>query len=281
MDSVIRSIYSAHLQTCKSLKRPFTILPNSTLNQKFNLFANEVPNVGEYPVLGYIGIGNKGATYDVTTSGFVLTTPQPHLPRHASLYNFIPFVIRDIANDLNSTERLKYRLRVPVTIGGNKYVAYYLRTLSINAIIPAVELRNVNDGTITTNSFSPALSDLSPTPPDLSNVDLNNPNGDYLVSTAKTTFTLNQQDINEILMACDLLFGDARYAVINEIALVHGVDKVLQGTFGNTVSNYTDVISAQVAAFLSQYHALTSNTTQVQIELDIGSVEPLLINENA
>lgn len=279
MDSVQRTIFSAHLQTCKSLKRPFTILPNSTLNQKFNLFASEVPGVGEYPVLGYLGIGNKGANYDVTGTGFVLTTPIPHLPRHASLYNFIPFVIRDIANDLNSTERLKYRLRVPVTIGGNQYVAYYLRALTIDNISPAVELRNVNDGIITTNSFSPTLSDLSPTPPDLSNVDLNNPNGDYLVSTAKTTFMLNQQDINEILTACDIMFGDARYAVINEIALVHGVDKVVQGTFGNTVSNYTDIISAQVAAFLSQYHALTANTTQVQIELDIGSVEPLLVNE--
>ena len=280
MDSVIRSIYSAHLQTCKSLKRPFTILPNSTLNQKFNLFPNEVPGLNEYPVLGYLGIGNKGATYDVTTSGYVLTTPQPHLPRHASLYNFIPFVIRDITNDLNSTERLKYRLRVPVAIGGNQYVAYYLRTLAIDDIIPAVELRNVNNGIITTNSSSPALSDLSPVPPDLSNVNLNNPNGDYLVSTAKVTFILNQQDINEILQACDIMFGDARYAVINEIAMVHGVDKVLRGTFGNTVSNYTDVISAQVAAFLSQYHALTPNTTQVQIELDIGSVEPLLINDS-
>jgi len=279
MDSVIRSIFSAHLQTAKSLQRPFTILPNSTLNQKFNLFPNEVPSPNEYPVLGYLGIGNKGASYDITTSGYVLTTPLPHLPRHASLYNFIPFVIRDIANDLSSTERFKYRLRVPITVGGVRYVAYYLRTLAIDNVIPAVELRNVNNGIITTNSFSPALSDLSPTPPNLSNVNLNNPNGDYLVSTAKVTFVLNQQDIAEILQACDILFGDPRYAVINEIAMVHGVDKVVQGTFGNTVMNYTDVISAQVAAFLSQYHALTTNTTQVQIELDIGSVEPLLVSD--
>lgn len=278
MDSVVRTIYSAHLQTTKSLKSEFAILPNSTLNQKFNLFPNEVPNVREYPVLGYLAIGNKGATYDLTTSGYVLTTPLQHLPRHASLYNFIPFVIREINNDLSSTERLKYRLRVPVTIGGVEYVAYYLRTLNINDIIPSVELRNVNDGIITTNSFSPTLSDLSPTPPDLSNVNLNNPNGDYLVSSAKVVFNLSQQDINEILDACNIMFGDPRYAVINEIALVHGVDKVLQGNFGNAVSNYTEVISAQISAFLSQYHALTSNTTQVQIELDIGSVEPLLIN---
>ncbi len=278
MEQVIRSIYSAHLNTCRLLNRPFSILPNSTLNQKFNLFANEVPSINEYPVLGYLGIGNKGATYDITTSGYVLTTPIPHLPRDASLYNFIPFIIRDINNDLSSTERLKYRMRVPVTVSGAPHVAYYLRALSISDIIPTVELRNVDNGVITTNSFTPSLTDLTPVPPDLSNVNINNPNGDYLVSTAKVTFTLNQQDISEILTACDLLYGDPRYAVINEIALCTGIDKILQGTFGNVVSNYTETIATQIAAFISQYHALTTNTTQVELLIDLGSVEPLLVN---
>jgi hypothetical protein len=168
-------------------------------------------------------------------------------------------------------------MRVPITINNTQYVAYYLRTLAINDIIPSVELRNVNNGVITTNSFTPTLSDLNPTPPNISNTNLNDPNGDYLVSTAKVNFVLNQQDINEILNACNLLYGDPRYAVINEIALCTGIDKVLQGTFGNTTSNYTDTIATQVAAFISQYHALTTNTTQVEIALDIGSVEPLLV----
>ena len=278
MESVVRSIYSAHINTCRLLNRPFSVLPNSTLNQKFNLFANEVPAINEYPVLGYIGIGNKGATYDITTSGYVLTTPIPHLPRDASLYNFIPFVIRDMNDDLSSTERLKYRLRVPVTINGAPHVAYYLRALSINDIVPTVELRNVDNGSISTNSFEPTLTDLTPVPPDLSNVNLNNPNGDYLVSTAKVTFTLNQTDIGEILNACDLMYGDPRYAVINEIALCTGIDKIVQGTFGGATSNYTDAIVAQVSAFISQYHALTTNTTQVELLLDLGSVEPLLVN---
>lgn len=277
MESVTRTIYSAHLSTSKLLNRPFTIMPNSTLNQKFNLYPNEVPRVNEYPALGYIGIGNKGATYEVTQSGYVLTTPIPHLPRDASLYNFIPFVVRDIFNDLSSTERLNYRMRVPVTINGTPHVAYYLKVLDTSNITPTVELRNVNNGVITTSSFTPSLSDLAPTPPNLSNSNLNNPNGDYLVSTAKINFLLNQQDINEILNACNLLFGDPRYAVINEISLCTGVDRVLQGTFGNTTSNYTESIATQVAAFISQYHALTTNTTQVEILLDIGSVEPLLV----
>lgn len=277
MEQVTRTVYSAHLNTCKLLNKPFTILPNSTLNQKFNLFTNEVPNPNEYPTLAYIGIGNKGASYEVTSSGYVLTTPIPHLARDASLYNFIPFVIRDINNDLSATERLKYRLRVPITIGSTQYVAYYLRVLNLTSVVPSVELRNVNNGVITTNSFTPTLSDLTPTPPDLSNVNLNDPNGDYLVSTAKVTFTLNQDDITNIMDACNLLYGDPRYAVINEIALCTGVDKILTGTFGNVTSNYTDVIAAQVAAFISQYHALTASTTQVEILIDLGSVEPLLV----
>ncbi len=277
MDSVVRTIYSSHLATCKALNRPFTVLPNSTLNKKFNLHAEELPAINEYPVLGYIGIGNKGASYEVTGTGFVLTTPLQHTPRDASLFNFIPFVIRNINDDLTPSERLKYRLRVPVTIDGTTYVAYYLRTLSIEDVIPTVEMRNVEDETITTTSFSPVLSDLSPTPPPISETDLNNPNGNYLVSTAKINFMLNQADINNIMDACSLIFGDPRYAVINEIALCSGVDKVLQGTFGATQSNYTDVIVSQVSVFISQYHALTANTTEVLLELDVGSVHPLLV----
>lgn len=277
MDNVTRSIFAAHLSTCKLLNRPFTILPNSTLNQKFALFENEVPNLNEYPVLKYIAIGNKGASYDMTTSGYILTTPIPHLPRFSSLFNFIPFLVRPIDSDIDSTQRANYRLRVPMTIGGVQYVAYYLKALNISNIIPTVELRNVNNGVITSASFEPTLSDLSPVPPVIDNNNLNNPNGDYLVSTAKVTFTLSSSEIQEILDACNLIYGDPRYAVINEIALCTGVDKVLSGTFGNTTSAYTEVIATQVAAFISQYHALTTNTTQVQIELDIGSVESLLV----
>lgn len=277
MDQITRTIYSSHLSTCKMLNRPFTVLPNSTLNQKFNLHANELPATNEYPMLGYIGIGNKGASYEMTTSGYILTTPIPHLARDASLYNFIPFLVRDINNDISSTERLKYRLRVPLTINGTTYVAYYLRTLDIQNLIPTVELRNVQGKTITTTAFTPTQSDLAPTPPVLSTSNLNDPNGDYLVSTAKIAFALDQTDITNIMDACALLYGDPRYAVINEIAICTGVDKILQGSFGSATGNYTDTIATQVAAFISQYHALTTNTTQVSILLDAGRVEPLLV----
>lgn len=277
--SVVRTIYAAHLSTCKMLNRPFTILPNSTLNQKFNLYKDELPLINEYPAVQYVAIGNKGATYEVTTSGMVLTTPTPHLPRDAALFNHIPFVVRNINDDISSTERVKYRMRVPITIEGTVYVAYYLRALNMTSVTPGVQLRNVDTtgNTITTTNFVPVPGDLSPTPPDVSNIDINDPSGDYLVSSAVINLTLNQEDIANIMEGCAILYGDPRYAVISEIALCSGVDKVLSGTFGSVTSNYTEVIAAQVTSFIAQYHALSSATTKVDIDFDVGTSEALLI----
>ena len=277
MELTIRSIFAAHLQTCKLLNRPFTVLDNSTLNQKFDLFPTDVPVVNEYPGLKYVAIGNKGVDYEIGTNNYILTKPVPHLPRHASLYNFIPFIARPLSSDLTSTERAKYRMRVITTIGGVQYVFYYLKVLNLDTVIPTVELRNVDNAVITSGTFTPDLSDLSPVPPVISNVDLNNPNGDYLVSTAKINFTLGPTDITEIMDACALIYGDTRYAVISEIALCTGIDKVKQGTFGSTTAPYTETIATQIAAYIHQYHALTSNTTGVDILFDLGSVEALLI----
>ncbi len=277
METVTRTVMSAHLQTCKLLEKPFTVLPNSTLNQKFNLFADQEPATNEYPKLAYIGIGNKGTTYELVTGNYLLTTTIPHLARHGSPYNALPFLVRPVNDDISAQERMQYRLRVPMTIGGVQYVAYYLRVLDLSAVVPTVELRNVNDGIITNVPFTPDLSDLSPEHPVLSNPNLNNPNGDYLVSTAKINFVMNKYDIDNVMDACEVIYGDSRYAVINEICLVTGVDKIQTGVFGGATSSYTDVIAAQVAAFISQNHILTASTSEIEIGLNVGSVEPLLI----
>lgn len=276
METVFRTAYAAHLSTTMLLRKPFTVLPNSTLNQKFNVHADQVPATNEYPSLGYMAIGNKGTTYEVAPGGFLLTTPIPHLARHAAAYNTIPFIVRPVGDDISAAERANYRMRVILSIGGQNYVAYYLRKLDLNNTTPTVELRNVNDGIITNSPFVPELSDLSPTHPVISNPNLNTANGDYLVSTAKTDFILNQSDITNIMEACNILYGDPRYAVINEAMLVTGLDKPLTGVFGGTTSTYTEVIAAQVAAFIHQSHVLTDSTHEVKISLNVGGVEPLL-----
>lgn len=279
METIVPTAAVAYLQTCKLLKKPFVVKPNTTLNQKYGVAENELPPTGEYPSLGYIAIGNKGSTYELAPGNFVLTTPVPHLPRHAALYNMIPFVVRPANDDLSAAERANYRLRVPLTTsGGANVIAYYLKPLDLASTVPDLELRNVNNGVITTTPFTHALSDLSPVPPVVSNVNINTPDGDYLVASAKTVFTLNQAEIGNIMEACSILYGDPRYAAITEAALVTGLDKVVQGVINGVTTNYTEVIAAQIATFISQQHVLTSSSSEVKIGLNIGSVDPLLIS---
>ncbi|WP_396190486.1 hypothetical protein [Flavobacterium sp.] len=279
METIVPTAAVAYLQTCKLLNKPFTVKANSTLNQKYGVASTELPPTGVYPNLGYIGIGNKGASYELAPGNFMLTRPVPHLARHAALYNMIPFIVRPANDDLSASERANYRLRVPMTTsGGENVIAYYLKPLDLAAVTPDLELRNVNNGVITSTPFSYALSDLSPTPPVISNVNLNNPDGDYLVASAKTIFTLNQAEIVNVMEACTILYGDPGYAAINEVALVTGLDKVIQGVINGVATNYTEVICAQIATFIAQNHTLTSSSTEVKIGLNIGSVDPLLIS---
>lgn len=273
MENVVRTIYAAHLQTCKMLNKPFSVLPNSTLNQKYGIFQDELPFQNEYPALQYIAIGNKGVNYEVTSDNFVLVSPVPHSARHASLYNNIPFILKQLNDDLAPADRAKYRLRVPVTINQVNYVAYYLKKLDMTNVIPAVELRNVQSTNVTVTNFTPDQSDLSPTPINISNVNINTADGDYLASSAKLNFILSQDDVSNIIDACTILYGDPRYAFISEIALITGVDRSLTTAASLT---YTEVVSAQVAAFISQYHSLTENSTGVSSVYDVGSVEPLI-----
>lgn len=276
METIVRTIYGSHIQTCKYLNLPFYLLPNSTLNQKFNNFAEEQISAYQYPTLAYMGIGNKGVEYEVGANNFILTKPIPHIPRHASLYNFIPFLVREIDNDIPADERKKYRMRVIRDIGNSTYIFYYLRKLDFTTVQAEVELRNVQDGNVTAQAFVPDQYDLNPVPPQISNVNLNNPNGDYLASSAKVSVKLSQRDVEEIMQACNILYGDSRYAVISEIALCTGVDREVSGRIGNTTVPYIEAVGVQVAAFLYQYYALNNNVEGVTIKYDIGAVEPLL-----
>ena len=165
MDNNVRSIYGAYLQTCALLGFNVDIKPNSTLNQKFDLFPNEIFNSGETPTVKYLTIGNGGHTASMGVDGLPLINPVPHSPRHAALYNHLPFIIREVGEDLTPGERLLYRLRVPRTIDGVNYMCYYAKVLDLSMVEPKIELRNNTDGIITATDFTPSLADLNPVKP--------------------------------------------------------------------------------------------------------------------
>ena len=278
MDNNVRSIYGAYLQTCALLGFNVDIKPNSTLNQKFDLFPNEIFNSGETPTVKYLTIGNGGHTASMGVDGLPLINPVPHSPRHAALYNHLPFIIREVGEDLTPGERLLYRLRVPRTIDGVNYMCYYAKVLDLSLVEPKIELRNNTDGIITATDFTPSLADLNPVKPVIPVNGNITSTGNYLASTAKIEFVMNEAEITELLNACNIIYGSDNYAFISEIGLCSGVDRSLMGNFGGPPSAYTEAVGVQIMNFISTAIPAYALSTSITQTIDVGSTSPLLFN---
>lgn len=276
MESSVRTVYSAALQTAQLLGLPLIIKPNSTLNEKFNINPNLAISETDVLALKYLSVGNGGHRMVAGADNIAKPEPIQHTPRHAALYNHLPFILRLPHEDLSPAERLKYRLRRIETHDGQAYVAYYLKVLDLSNTSPVLELRNVTDGVTTSTTFNPTANDLNPTPPAINPGGVITTSGDYIAATAKVPFVMTTTDIEEFLNVANIIYGDPNYAMISEMALCSGVDRTVTGDFNGIASGYTDAIAVQVCTFLSSFFALNFTNGEISVNLDVGSLEPLL-----
>jgi hypothetical protein len=194
------------------------------------------------------------------------------------LYNHLPFIIREVTEDLTPGERLLYRLRVPRTIDGVNYMCYYAKVLDLSMVEPKIELRNNTDGIITATDFTPSLADLNPVKPVIPVNGNITSTGNYLASTAKIEFVMNEAEITELLNACNIIYGSDNYAFISEIGLCSGVDRSLMGNFGGPPSAYTEAVGVQIMNFISTAIPAYALSTSITQTIDVGSTSPLLFN---
>lgn len=278
MENSNRTIYGSYLQTCQYLNRPVIIPAHTTLNEKFNIHANQNLNTNETPSVAYVGIGNGGHRVSIGVDGFPKLVFPGHSPRHAALYNQLPFVLRTTDNDLTSQQRSKYRLRKVETHSNVSYFAYYLKKLDLASTVPQMTYVSVTENGTITQPFVPVIEDLlEPTPPELNNGDINLGIGDYLSVSGHIQFTLDSGDLEEFNNVISILYGETGYAIISEIAICSGVDRSLAGTIDGMTQNYTDAVAVQVCNFLNCFHSLQSNPTGIDITIDIGATESLLM----
>lgn len=276
MESSIRTVYSAALQTAQLLGLPLVIKPNSTLNEKFGIHQNVSIAETDVSAIRYLTVGNGGHRMVVGADNISKPEPIQHTPRDAALYNHLPFILRLPHQDLTPAERMNYRLRRLETHDGTLYVAYYLKVLDLSNTSPQLELRNVTDGVTTSTVFNPTAADLNPTPPAINPGGVITTSGDYIAATAKVPFVMSTSDIEEFLNVANIIYGDVNYAMISEIGLCSGVDRVVTGDYNGVSTGYTDAIGVQICSFLSSFFALNFTNGQVNVDLDIGSLEPLL-----
>lgn len=281
MENTVRTVYSAYLQTCLLLNRPVVLLPGTTLNEKLGVQSGVLFGQDETPNLGYAAIGNGGHKMVMGANGISRPEPVQHLATDAALYNQIPFILRTLNNDITAVEREKYALRRVEEHGGISYIAYYLKRLNFSNVSAQMDYKTVNSGVTTTTPFVPNNSNLNPIPPNLANTGVNVTTGDYVSATAKIPFTLNTDEVEEVINVSNIIYGDSGYAIISEIALCSGVDKIVAAAgAGGGNFNLNESIGTQVASFVNGFFAMNFSNAGLAISFDLGATEPLFILTN-
>lgn len=275
-ENITRTVYGAVVQTTLLLDQTFALVANTTLNEKFGVQSGQTSNVT--PTLGYYGIGIGGHTMTAGTDGIYLPTPVEHEATDAALFNHLPFVLCLPSADLTTAQQAAYAMRTTLTVSGTQYIAYYLKRLDYSTTQVQMQLKSVDsDGNTTTTTFTPSTSNLNPTPSVLATTGENVTTGDYVTATAKVTITISEDDIENLLNVANIIYGDEAYALISEMCLVTGVDKLVNATNSSGTSyTFNEVIMAQVASFVNTMIPVRFLNSAVSLVLDMGATESLL-----
>jgi hypothetical protein len=305
MRSIVRTIYGNALQTARHIGIQVQIPQFSTLDTAMQNtdIIHFLPTLSGAPAttglqsappynpatdsdhvdVQYLCIGN-GGHYNVAgvTGGVPYTEAIPHKSSDSGLYSQIPFVVVPVTADLGPADRAKYRMRVIMIIGGVVYAAYYARVLDVSVVNPVQTLTTVSNNVSTPTPFVPTINNLKPAPPAIGATD----DGSYLAVTATVTIPFTAQELLWLTSACALVFGNPNYAIISEVALCSGVEKVVTQAYPNdptapqtpvpvTSGTYIEAVGVQVACFISSYYPVQYTNEGFNFTLDLGTTEPL------
>lgn len=275
MRKITRTIMGSKLQTELLLGLNYTHVENTTLNEKFDIQADVLPPAGTMPKVRYFCIGNGGHRNETGADAFPYTTAIQHDVGDAALYRHTPFLIRTPDNDLDNTARANYGLRKEITVNGTPYIAYYLKRLDFTDAEVALLHNVVTDGVVTSTPYIPTTANLSPTPPELPATGVVTTDGDYLSSSAILKLAMSSIDVEEYVNAITILYDNPAYAVISEIGLVAGVDRIVTVPQGAGSLNYQEVIVAQITTHLTAYYAVQYTNDGFDFRLELGGTESL------
>lgn len=226
----------------------------TTLNHKYQVQSGVVPTM--YPTIKYAGIGIRGKRN--VDDGF-LTEPNEVSARNMDLYTPIPFRVVPATQDLIPSERALYRMRQPMRVGNTDYIAYWLKALVFSS--SSVQFTRTDPTSLVETEYALDYTDLTPTPP------VPSVNGVITDSAAELNVSLAASfgvTGAEVVESVNVLYaGDLRYAVVSELGLYTGEDKVVQATGADGVSfNYTEAMFVQLAQHTTWNGTDFGNTTR-------------------
>lgn len=283
MSNITRTIYGAAIQNELLLGLKHQVREFTTLNEKFDIAAGMPTANDEVPVLGYLAIGMGGHRMVSGSEGAPYPEDNFFSPASGALYRHLPFVIREVGQDLNSTERRRYGMRKLIQADGRNQIAYYLRrwdktNIAVNMFhnVPTGGSGSTPPGVIIT-PFVPDSSNLNPVPPTLPNTGAVSTDGAYLSTSSVMNLDFSEADINELLNVGRLLFQNERQMIISEMGLVAGIDSVITSSAATGGVDYYEAIQATLVAHSAVYYAVAHMNKGFEYSLELGAIEPLLV----
>lgn len=274
--NIVHTVYGQALMTANALGIPYPILENTTLNERFGVQAGLALNPSERPAIKYFCIG-WGAHDMVRESGKPTKTDlYKHQPEDAGQFQPMPFVLRQLNNDLSASEREHYGLRRKENINGVDYIAYYAKRLNFDTAELKIIRDQVDDGVLTSAPFIPTSQNLNPERPELPPRGITVASNIKLRNNVELMIHFTPEDAEELLNVARILFGEEDYAIISEIGLCSGVDReVTSAMQGAAPLKYKEIIGCQIAAHISVYRSISESNLGFKIFFDMGSRTPL------
>lgn len=280
MKSLTRTVYGTNLINCLLMNQPFKVWPYSTLNEKLGVNADvslALPH-NHYPQLKYFCIGNGGHKVELSNT-IPKISPVQHHSTDAAPFSMIPFVLRELDNDIPPALRTKYALRRIEEFNGNSYIAYYLKRIDFSkSKIEANVLTIEDDGTKSTVPFVPNNTNINPVPQEITHTGTNVLEAKYAEVSNEITISFSPEECQEMRNVANIMYNDEDMSIISEIGLVSGVDKQVQITIpGAGTVAMSEVIAAQMVSVLSTFRSCSVDNLGWDIFIKIGNALPLWI----
>lgn len=272
MESVVRTLYGSRIQTALLTGKMPEIQQYTTLNEKFGIQSGQAPV--KIPTLNLMTIGNKAHTSVDGADGVSLTKFREHVSTNAALYGHMPFVLRELANDLMPAERAGYALRAQVTYNSQQYIAYYAKRFDLTAGVITSKIRTQTGNVQSFATHVPSAADLNPTPPVLQSGGVNPLENKYGIVSMVVPMVFTAGECAEMLEAARIIYGDESYAIISEVGLCTSDTKQISLP---DASFFDEAVATQIASFIQTYYQVASSRGGINATLNVGSAEPLLV----
>lgn len=247
-------------------KQSVTIPANTTLNELRGIMATQATGKknGRDFELGWFGIGLKGSkSIGENADGIEVRRLYRHTAADFNAFKPIPFLMRELANDIDDEERKKYGLREVRKIGSKTYVLYWVRAIGFTLFDPTMKTgyRDPVTGNNEEDTFTPKESNLSPVPEELLTTDSVPASDQFMIGYGLLDLSLEAAELDEIRNVCTILYGTPSIAALSETYLVYGIPTRTTGASANggTVA-YTELCPACVAYTVTELYGRDANT---------------------